>query len=360
MASDRQRHPNSDLTCKAYPATVRRPSVSARPDETFDPVETIAGDEAGGLLLLCDHDAQCAAGGIRHPRSAACGTGASYRLRYRRRIAYPSACRTSRRAGGDDDLLAPADRPEPRRGTTPPSSCAYRTARSFPTTPISARRNASGGSTAITGPITRRWRRRSAACSRRGACRLSSPFIRSRRSGAAGRGPGNVGVLWGQGSAHAGTAAGRARARPGAHRRRQRALCRRALKNDTMYKHGTSRGFAHALIEVRQDLIGDEAGVCGMGRAIGADPLRTQRAGGAARGQALRLHDGRARPVTDFGQERGGHPGAAAGPRVLATCSANTGALTGHIVSGTQAARFSGAGETVPIPSTLQGPSHHG
>ncbi|MFN4011982.1 MAG: N-formylglutamate amidohydrolase [Pannonibacter sp.] len=34
-----------------------------------------------------------------------------------------------------------------------------------------------------------------------------------------------------------------------------------ALKNDTMYRHGTQRGLAHVLIEVRQDLIADEAGV---------------------------------------------------------------------------------------------------
>ncbi|NBN65293.1 N-formylglutamate amidohydrolase [Pannonibacter tanglangensis] len=34
-----------------------------------------------------------------------------------------------------------------------------------------------------------------------------------------------------------------------------------ALKNDTMYRHGTLRGLAHVLIEVRQDLIADEAGV---------------------------------------------------------------------------------------------------
>lgn len=34
-----------------------------------------------------------------------------------------------------------------------------------------------------------------------------------------------------------------------------------ALKNDTMYRHGTRRGLAHALIEVRQDLIADNAGV---------------------------------------------------------------------------------------------------
>jgi predicted N-formylglutamate amidohydrolase len=34
-----------------------------------------------------------------------------------------------------------------------------------------------------------------------------------------------------------------------------------ALRNDTMYRHATARGLAHALIEVRQDLIADEAGV---------------------------------------------------------------------------------------------------
>jgi predicted N-formylglutamate amidohydrolase len=34
-----------------------------------------------------------------------------------------------------------------------------------------------------------------------------------------------------------------------------------ALKNDTMYRHGTQRGFAHALLEVRNDLIASPAGV---------------------------------------------------------------------------------------------------
>lgn len=34
-----------------------------------------------------------------------------------------------------------------------------------------------------------------------------------------------------------------------------------ALRNDTMYRHATSAGLAHALIEVRQDLISDEGGV---------------------------------------------------------------------------------------------------
>ncbi len=33
------------------------------------------------------------------------------------------------------------------------------------------------------------------------------------------------------------------------------------LKNDTLYRHGTKRGIAHALLEVRQDLISDEEGV---------------------------------------------------------------------------------------------------
>lgn len=34
-----------------------------------------------------------------------------------------------------------------------------------------------------------------------------------------------------------------------------------ALKNDTLYQHGTARGLAHALIEIRQDLIGEARGV---------------------------------------------------------------------------------------------------
>jgi predicted N-formylglutamate amidohydrolase len=33
-----------------------------------------------------------------------------------------------------------------------------------------------------------------------------------------------------------------------------------ALRNDTMYRHGTRRGLAHTLIEIRQDLIGEETG----------------------------------------------------------------------------------------------------
>ena len=34
-----------------------------------------------------------------------------------------------------------------------------------------------------------------------------------------------------------------------------------ALKHDTMYKHGTENGLAHALLEIRQDLISEQSGV---------------------------------------------------------------------------------------------------
>ena len=34
-----------------------------------------------------------------------------------------------------------------------------------------------------------------------------------------------------------------------------------ALRNDTMHRHCTSQGIAHALLEIRQDLIGDKTGI---------------------------------------------------------------------------------------------------
>jgi Predicted N-formylglutamate amidohydrolase len=36
-----------------------------------------------------------------------------------------------------------------------------------------------------------------------------------------------------------------------------------ALRNDTMFRHCTAKGLAHALLEIRQDLIGDAAGIAG-------------------------------------------------------------------------------------------------
>ena len=41
-----------------------------------------------------------------------------------------------------------------------------------------------------------------------------------------------------------------------------------ALKGDTMYKHAIANGFAHALIEIRQDLIGTEAGAASWAKRL--------------------------------------------------------------------------------------------
>ncbi len=38
-----------------------------------------------------------------------------------------------------------------------------------------------------------------------------------------------------------------------------------------MFKHAIVNGFAHALIEIRQDLIADDAGRGSLGGAAGAD-----------------------------------------------------------------------------------------
>ena len=46
------------------------------------------------------------------------------------------------------------------------------------------------------------------------------------------------------------------------------------LKGDTLYRHGTERGLAHALIEVRQDLILSEEGQAEWAGRL-ADALRT-------------------------------------------------------------------------------------
>ena len=43
-----------------------------------------------------------------------------------------------------------------------------------------------------------------------------------------------------------------------------------ALRNDTLYRHATVAGLAHALIEIRQDLIADEAGVAGWSDRLAA------------------------------------------------------------------------------------------
>ncbi|MGI2031157.1 N-formylglutamate amidohydrolase [Rhizobium panacihumi] len=57
-----------------------------------------------------------------------------------------------------------------------------------------------------------------------------------------------------------------------------------ALKNDTMYRHCMRAGLAHALLEVRQDLIGDETGIeewavrlAPIFRTLNEDPALHQR-----------------------------------------------------------------------------------
>lgn len=57
------------------------------------------------------------------------------------------------------------------------------------------------------------------------------------------------------------------------------------LKGDTLYQHGTVNGFAHALVEIRQDLIAQEAGQAGwaarlaryLEMALGCEGMQTVR-----------------------------------------------------------------------------------
>jgi predicted N-formylglutamate amidohydrolase len=69
-----------------------------------------------------------------------------------------------------------------------------------------------------------------------------------------------------------------------------------ALAGDTLYRHGTARGLAHALIELRQDLIADDAGV-----AIWADRLAPILADINRRPDVheIRMHGSRTGPVPE-------------------------------------------------------------
>lgn len=67
-----------------------------------------------------------------------------------------------------------------------------------------------------------------------------------------------------------------------------------ALANDTMYRHATRRGLAHALIEIRQDLIADAPGVAAWAKRLDA----TFRALTEIQGlHAIRHHGSLAGPV---------------------------------------------------------------
>jgi predicted N-formylglutamate amidohydrolase len=54
-----------------------------------------------------------------------------------------------------------------------------------------------------------------------------------------------------------------------------------ALHDDTMYRHATARGLTHALVEIRQDLIADEAGVEAWVERLAAILARLNRAADA-------------------------------------------------------------------------------
>ena len=60
------------------------------------------------------------------------------------------------------------------------------------------------------------------------------------------------------------------------------------LKGDTLYRHATARGLAHALIEVRQDLILAEAGQAEWGGRLAIALSQVMRGGGAL--HAIELH----------------------------------------------------------------------
>ena len=71
-----------------------------------------------------------------------------------------------------------------------------------------------------------------------------------------------------------------------------------ALKGDTLYRHATRRGIAHALIEVRQDLIADAAGVAEWVERIGA-VLEAMDLGAAPHGAVM--HGSLTGPVEPLG-----------------------------------------------------------
>jgi predicted N-formylglutamate amidohydrolase len=50
-----------------------------------------------------------------------------------------------------------------------------------------------------------------------------------------------------------------------------------ALHNDTMYRHGTLRGLAHGLVEIRQDLIADGPGIAAWAARLAAILVRLNR-----------------------------------------------------------------------------------
>lgn len=122
------------------------------------------------------------------------------------------------------------------------------TVRSFQPTATPDRRSGSGGSTPGTGPITRR-----SAAGREPAL-VSIHSYTPRLRGRTPR-PWHVGVLWGKDGRIALPLIARLRAEHDLVVGDNQPY-HGELEGDTMNRHGTRRGLRHALIELRQDLIG--------------------------------------------------------------------------------------------------------
>ena len=220
-------------TGKGAAWTRGRGAKQARPTATFAPFEQIAGALDGGALVICDHAANALPpryGDLGLPREAlerhiAYDIGAAWLAR---RLA-----EQARRAGGALDLLAAADRPQPRRRRPDAGDARFPTATSCPATRGSTRRKSSAAAASIGRPTARRSRRRSQAMLASGeppailSIHSFTPHWRGQPR------PWKVGVLW-DSDPRLPAPLIRALARGARHRprrgRRQRALRRRAAR----------------------------------------------------------------------------------------------------------------------------------
>lgn len=227
--------------------------------DNFEPVETIAGDESCGLLILCDH--------ARNTLPADYGTLGLPQAQLDRHIGYDIGAAELTRALaarlGAPAVLSTFSRLliDPNRGEDDPTLVMRISDGAL------IPDNAYAGPEERARRIERFYRpyhATIAATLRRMHARGRVPAIFSVHSFTpVWRGsprPWHVGVLWDSDP--------RLPEPLMSELRRDPALIvgdnepyLGALRNDTMYKHGTANGFAHALIELRQDLIGDAAGV---------------------------------------------------------------------------------------------------
>ncbi len=227
--------------------------------EDFEPVEILAGDEAGGLLLICDH--------ARNELPAQYGTLGLPREQLERHIGYDIGVRDLTRTLAAR-LNAPAVMTtfsrlliDPNRGEDDPTIVMRISDGAL------VPENAYIGEEERQRRIERYYRpyhETVAAALERMTASGRPPVIVSIHSfTAVWRGwarPWHVGILWDL-DPRAPDILLEALARDPALIVGDNEPYDGALRYDTMYKHATMRGLAHALIEVRQDLIGDAQGV---------------------------------------------------------------------------------------------------